>query len=422
MGSVARGVSAPVLVLLMLALGSVPANAADYDFSVSPDPPNAGQPATFAVIPDPPAEVTVEWDLDGGGDFEESGATVTHTFARPGPVTVRMRVTDADNKKSTVTRTVAVNAAPAVDFGFTPPNPLTGEDVLFTPVVSDPEGDDVTLTWAFGDGTFDSGSSPTHRYGAAGTYGVLLTAIDEHGAVATAQHDVPVREDPGPTPSYGYSPSNPQTGDAVTFTSTSTPSHGSITATDWDFDGDGQYDDASGAQATWAFGTAGTHAVAIRVTQANGKQAIAFGDVQVAERPAGSSPASPGPGGVTPVQKRNRPVRMRPFPIVRIAGIVLERGALVQILSVRAPRGSIVRVRCRGKGCPTGSLAHTSSTRLVRFHAFERRLQAGVTLEVFVRKAGKIGKYTRFLIRAGKAPARVDRCLMPGRERPVPCP
>ena len=66
-------------------------------------------------------------------------------------------------------------------------------------------------------------------------------------------------------------------------------------------------------------------------------------------------------------------------------------------------------------------MARTSATRLVRFRRFERRLPAGVTLEIFVRQAGKIGKYTRFLIRAGKPPARIDRCLVPGRTRPVRC-
>jgi hypothetical protein len=113
---------------------------------------------------------------------------------------------------------------------------------------------------------------------------------------------------------------------------------------------------------------------------------------------------------------------MKPFPIVRIAGVVLPDGALVRILSVRAPRGASVRVRCRGKGCPARAVARSSAASLVRFHRFERRLPAGVRLEVFVRKARRIGKYTRVLIRAGKPPARVDRCLMPGRDRPVACP
>ena len=81
-----------------------------------------------------------------------------------------------------------------------------------------------------------------------------------------------------------------------------------------------------------------------------------------------------------------------------------------------------VRVRCSGKGCPAATIARTSATRLVRFRRFERKLRAGVRLELFVRKAGRIGKYTRFLIRAGKPPARMDRCLMPGKRRPVRCP
>lgn len=40
-------------------------------------------------------------------------------------------------------------------------------------------------------------------------------------------------------------------------------------------------------------------------------------------------------------------------------------------------------------------------------------------LEIFVRGPARLGEYTRFPIRAGKPPARVDRPLVPGRARPV---
>ena len=138
----------------------------------------------------------------------------------------------------------------------------------------------------------------------------------------------------------------------------------------------------------------------------------------------GPSPTAPAPPGtpVVPPRADRRLVAMRPFPIVRIAGVVLPNGARIRILSVRAPRGSSVRIRCRGQGCPAATVARTSATRLVRFHRFERRLRAGVKIELFVRQAGKVGKYTRFLIRGGKPPARLDRCLMPGKRRPVSCP
>jgi hypothetical protein len=58
----------------------------------------------------------------------------------------------------------------------------------------------------------------------------------------------------------------------------------------------------------------------------------------------------------------------------------------------------------------------------VRVRRLERLLRPGVRIEVFVTKANVIGKYTRFRIRRGKPPARVDRCVRPGSSRPVRCP
>jgi hypothetical protein len=89
---------------------------------------------------------------------------------------------------------------------------------------------------------------------------------------------------------------------------------------------------------------------------------------------------------------------------------------------VRAPRGARVTVSCKGRGCPKGAVARTSAKRIVRIARFERHLRAGTRLELFIRKQGRIGKYTRFVIRAGKAPKRVDLCLFPGKRRPARCP
>jgi PKD repeat protein len=426
MGVMAR-FCVPLLVLLFLAVGSAEASA--YDFSVSPNPPNEDQTTTFSLLPASTTGVAVEWDLDGVPGYESTGRTATRVYPAPGPVRVRMRVTDSE-RRSTVTKNITVNGAPAADFGFTPAAPLTGQEVAFSPDVMDPESDSVTLSWRFGDGATAAGPTPTHAYDAAGTYSVVLTATDEHGAATTTTRDVTVAQDPGPTPAINYSPPNPFTGDLVTFSSSSTPSQGSITGVEWDLDGDGTFEDATGNEVSRAFASAGDHLVQMRVTQTNGRQAVAFAHIEVAERPAPPPPPPPSgpgadPGGATapvgPLAPALRPGRMRPFPVVRIAGVVLPRGAQIQILSVRAPRGAQVLVRCRGRGCPVGSVARTSATRVVRIRRFERRLRAGVTLELFVRQAGKIGKYTRFLIRAGKPPARIDRCLVPGRPRPVRC-
>lgn len=316
---ISRSFILAVLALVVL-LALVPANAlaADYEFTVEPVQPNEDQVTTFRFQGSTDEVVRILWDLDGGSGFDDGqGATVTHTYTEPGPVTVRMRVIEDDNKRSTVTRAITVNGAPAVDFSFSPVGPLPGQDVTFADQVSDPEGNGVTLAWAFGDGSTAAGPSPSHAYAGAGIYEAVLTATDEHGAVTTRAHQVVV---------------------------------------------------------------------------------------------SAGSPA------LTPLR------RIRPFPVIRIAGLALPRGARIRILSVRAPLGVRVRLRCRGSACPVGSVARTSATRLMRFRRFERRLRAGTRLEFFVRQAGRIGKYTRFTIRAGDPPARLDRCLVPGTARPVRCP
>jgi hypothetical protein len=232
---------------------------------------------------------------------------------------------------------------------------------------------------------------------------LLLFSIFALTALGAADAHAQYVEDPGPAAAFTFSPVTPTTGETITFTSTSRPSMDEITALEWDLDNDGSFDDAQGAQVSWVFNDPGSHTVRLRVTQTNGKQNVAFSSVEVAER------AVPPPG------------RMRPFPRVRIAGVILPRAAMVHVLSVRGPRSAQVRVRCSGRGCPARAVTRTISRRLVRFGRFERRLRAGIRLELFVSQPGKVGKYTRFRIRAGKAPARVDRCLPPGSERPIRC-
>jgi hypothetical protein len=58
----------------------------------------------------------------------------------------------------------------------------------------------------------------------------------------------------------------------------------------------------------------------------------------------------------------------------------------------------------------------------VEFRAFERFLRFGVTLEILVSKPGEIGKYTRFELRRGRLPTRVDMCLDPAGIKPLLCP
>lgn len=114
---------------------------------------------------------------------------------------------------------------------------------------------------------------------------------------------------------------------------------------------------------------------------------------------------------------------MSPFPVVRIVGRLSPRGARIRLLSVRAPATATIIVRCFRRRCRRSSLTEARGfSRAVRFRRFERRFVSGTIIEVAIGRPGAIGKYTRFRIRRGRRPARMDACLRPGDTRGTPCP
>jgi len=143
----------------------------------------------------------------------------------------------------------------------------------------------------------------------------------------------------------------------------------------------------------------------------------------IVEPTGGTAPLAAPPTATGGVQAETvtRPARlMRPVPLVRIRGRTTLRGARITLLTVTAPKGARITLACRGRGCPVRRWARTAAT--TRILRFERRLRAGTRLTIRVTKPGRIGKHTTILIRRNRAPLRSDRCLYPGRSRPVACP
>ncbi len=112
---------------------------------------------------------------------------------------------------------------------------------------------------------------------------------------------------------------------------------------------------------------------------------------------------------------------LAPFPIVRLQGRLTRWGTTITRLQVRTAKGSSVLVRCRGRTCPVSRVRRVATTGYRRFRRFELWLETRTTLRLYVTKPGFIGKFTKFRIRAGKAPARRDACLMPGSTSPTSC-
>ncbi|HMJ97039.1 MAG TPA: PKD domain-containing protein, partial [Thermoleophilaceae bacterium] len=340
---------------------------------------------------------------------------------------------------STATRQITVrpDPGPTASFTVSPTVPDVGESATFTANAQASQGSIVNLSWDFdADGEFDDVSGPEAEWAfdAPGTHLVRLRAEQTNGKVKVTEASV--RVNGLPSADFTWNPAAPVAGDSVDLTSTSSDIEGPLATLSWDLDGDGNFGDGSAAQIRQPFPQPGTYDIGLQVTDSDGTVSTVRKQVVVAAPPPPPPPPPPAPpaaspptggntapsGGSSPTLVTPRLRLMSPFPVVRIAGTVLPHGARISVLSVRAPRSSRIRVRCIGRGCPVRSVATTSATRIVRLRKFERRLPAGIRVNVFVRDEGRIGKYTSLLIRAGAPPKRVDLCLFPTGRSPRRCP
>jgi len=146
------------------------------------------------------------------------------------------------------------------DFGATP---TAGGAPLTVNFLDASDGEPITWSWDFGDGTTSTEQSPTHTYTQVGTYNVTLTITDAKGGTSTRTllNFVTVEaldaEFRG-TPSSGAAPLE------VAFADMSL---GDPTAWSWDF-GDGTT--STFANPTHTYSTAGTYTVTLTVTDAHG--------------------------------------------------------------------------------------------------------------------------------------------------------
>jgi PKD repeat protein len=134
-----------------------------------------------------------EWDFgDGTAKVTETDGSATHVYAAPGTYPVSLVVADDWDRRS-FAKVASVDAYPELAAAFT--NTPTLLSVAFDASTSAGDGDIVSYTWDFGDGSdpeTNATATTTYVYDAADTYTVTLTVTDEWGFTDDFSDDVTV--------------------------------------------------------------------------------------------------------------------------------------------------------------------------------------------------------------------------------------
>ena len=226
------------------------------------------------------------WDFGDG--TTGIGSSVTHAYSIASTYTVTLTVTDADNRRTSASRSVTVDAGPTPEaaFVFSPDKPTTTTTVQFNAIQSTaPAGRTITgYAWDFGDGTptcmplalhpvCGTGVTVSHTFSVAGTYNVTLTVKDSVGATDTTSDAVTVGVvSTDPTASFTFSPSKTTTGVVITFNGSASSAVGSRTIVSyiWDFGDTTPAVTKATPTETHSFTTEGTFTVTLTVTDSEG--------------------------------------------------------------------------------------------------------------------------------------------------------
>ena len=125
--------------------------------------------------------VFYRWNF-GDGSSQIIEQKPTHRYMQEGTYTATLTIIDNDGSSATDTTTVEIspttNQEPTANMNI-PSTGYAGSVVSFSSSgSSDPDGDQLTYLWSFGDGNTSKSANPTHIYRDTGTYPVTLKVSD----------------------------------------------------------------------------------------------------------------------------------------------------------------------------------------------------------------------------------------------------
>ncbi|GAX59706.1 hypothetical protein SCALIN_C04_0194 [Candidatus Scalindua japonica] len=218
-----------------------------------------------------PGEV-LEYEWDFGDGTTANGVSTTHVYAQGGTYKAMLTVDDMQNTSCSTNIEkvfVTVNSSPTAAL-IADNLAITGDEIAFDASgSSDPEGDNLSYSWDFGDGTTGNGSNVSHVYTQGGTYPVKVTVSDNKGTVCSddiATTNITINT----PPSADIMAVNVAcTGGVVAFDgSGSSDADGDVLAYTWDF-GDGT-EKQTGANVSHVYTQGGNYTVSLTVDDNKG--------------------------------------------------------------------------------------------------------------------------------------------------------
>ena len=212
------------------------------------------------------------WDLDNDNTFgDATGAEINFQFLDAGNHTVTLQVSTDQGCTSEAVGFVTIAPLPVIIFNVT--GACEGTPVQFLNQSSNQVGT-IDYLWDFGDSQFSAAVSPSHIYGAEGTYTVNLTGTSSFGCVSSGSQSITIN--PGASASFTYT--EVCIGATTDFVNTSTADGSNIENYLWTF-GD---NDASVAQSpSHHYNWTGNYAVSLVVYTTEGCRDTATANVNV---------------------------------------------------------------------------------------------------------------------------------------------
>ena len=125
------------------------------------------------------------WDFGDGKNSTDENPV--HIYLNTGNYTVKLKLSDERGKNDT-DKTYAIiiekpNNPPTANFFYSPINPTTDDTIQFTDSSRDIDGNIISWSWEFSDGTTSTEKNPKHKYNEIGAYLVTLKVKDDDGNI-----------------------------------------------------------------------------------------------------------------------------------------------------------------------------------------------------------------------------------------------